>query len=265
MRKIAFEVSHGGFPVAQADIFVLDSGNSKPKRLVEGIMPVWSPDGRKLAFCTREGRGFGQVQLINADGSGRVELTHLRGGACPTDWSSDGEKILSIAYGTADPTIFVMDSDGGTLKQITSGYGARWSPDGKRLVFCRSTGTRGMSGSIWTTNSDGTGAAKVVDDNSNVLEVAWFPDGKGIVFSSEREDKRKSSLFRVPPDGSSLETIAVDKHLSLYFPVLSPDGTQVVADGIEDRETSLVLLDLVNHHVKVLAHGLHPSVLWEKP
>jgi Tol biopolymer transport system component len=122
-----------------------------------------------------------------------------------------------------------------------------------------------MSGSIWTTNSDGTGAAKVVDDNSNVLEVAWFPDGKGIVFSSEREDKRKSSLFRVPPDGSSLETIAVDKHLSLYFPVLSPDGTQVVADGIEDRETSLVLLDLVNHHVKVLAHGLHPSVLWEKP
>jgi hypothetical protein len=51
----------------------------------------------------------------------------------------------------------------------------------------------------------------------------------------------------------------------LYFPVLSPDGTQVVVDGIEDRETNVVLLDLVNHHVKVLARGLHPSVLWDKP
>jgi len=122
-----------------------------------------------------------------------------------------------------------------------------------------------MSGSIWIANADGTGAAKVIDDNSNVLEVAWFPDGKSIVFSSEREDKRRSSLFRVNPDGSGLETIAVDKHLSLYFPVLSPDATQVVADGIEDRETNVVVLDLVDHHVRVLAHGLHPTVLWEKP
>lgn len=54
--------------------------------------------------------------------------------------------------------------------------------------------------------------------------------------------------------------MVVDKHLSLYSPVLSPDGTQVVADAIEDRETDVVLLDVVNHHVKVLAHGLHPSV-----
>lgn len=265
VRKIAFEVSNRGFPVPQTDIFVRDSPNSKPKRLVEGMMPVWSPDGQKLAFCTREGRGFGQVQLINADGSGRLLLTHLRGGACPTDWSPDGEKILSIAYGTLTPTIFVMGSDGGNFKQVASGYGARWSPDGKRLVFCRNPEGRGMSGSIWAANADGTGAAKVIDDNSNVLEVAWFPDGKSIVFSSEREDKHKSSLFRISPDGSGLETMAADKRLSLYFPVPSPDGTQVVADGIEDKETDVVVLDLVNHHVKVLAHGLHPSVLWEKP
>ncbi len=269
VRKIAFEVSSevslGGFPFPKTDIFVRDSPNSKPKRLVEGIMPVLSPDGQKLAFCTRERRGFGQVQLINTDGSGRRELTHLQGGACPTDWSPDGEKILSIAYGTSGPTIFVMGSDGGNLKQITPGFGARWSPDGKRLVFCRNAEGRGTSGSIWTSNSEGTDAAKVIDDNSNVLEVAWFPDGKNIVFSSERKDKRKSSLFRISSDGSGLETIAVDKHLSLYFPVLSPDGTQVVVDGIEDRETNVVLLDLVNHHVKVLARGLHPSVLWDKP
>lgn len=265
VRKIAFEINNGGFPIPQTDIFVRDSPNSKPKRLVEGIMPVWSPDGQKLAFCTREGRGFGQVQLINADGSGRLQLTHLRVGACPTDWSPDGEKILSIAYSTPMPTIFVMGIDGSNLKQIASGYGARWSPDGKRVVFCRSAEGRGMSGSIWTANADGTGAAKVIDDNSNILEVAWFPDGKSIVFSSEREDKRKSSLFRISPDGSGLETIAVDKHLSLYFPVLSPDAMQVVADGIEDRETKVVLLDLANHHVKVLADGLHPTVLWEKP
>jgi|SRR5580704_15127270 len=83
VRKVAFEVSNGGFPVPHSDIFVRDSSNSKPKRLVEGIMPVWSPNGQKLVFCTREGRGFGQVQLINADGSGRSPLTHLQGGSVP--------------------------------------------------------------------------------------------------------------------------------------------------------------------------------------
>jgi Tol biopolymer transport system component len=195
-----------------------------------------------------------------------IQLTKLKGGACPTDWSRDGEKIALIAYGAKTPMIFVMSKNGENLTQVTAGYGARWSPDGKHLVFCRPAERRGASDSIWIANADGTGATKLIEDNSQVLEAAWFADGKSIVFSSEREQKHRSALFRVNVDGTGLEAIAVDKQLSLFFPVPSPSGTQIVADAFPggSGEGSVILLDLASHHASVLAHGIHPSVVWQE-
>lgn len=115
-------------------------------------------------------------------------------------------------------------------------------------------------------NSNRTGATKVIEDDSQVLEVAWFPDGKSIVFSSEPEHNHRSAIYRVKPDGSDLEPIAVDKQASLFFPIPSPDGTQLVADVYASKsdEGKVVLVDLASHHGSVLAHGIHPSVLWGK-
>jgi Tol biopolymer transport system component len=265
VKKLAFEVA--GMGLAH-DIFVKTSPTSKPKRLVEGLNPTWSPDGQKVAYCVRLGpTAFGQVELINADGSGPAQLTRLKGAACPTDWSHDGEMIASITYGAKTPLIFVMNKDGEKVKPIAPGYGARWLPDGKQLVFCRPAEGRGGSDSIWIVNADGTGATKVIEDNSQILEVAWSHTGKSIVFSSEREHKHRSALFRINVDGTGLETVAVDKQMSLFFPLPSPDGREIVADPYPSgsSEGSVVLVDLASHHTSVLAHGIHPSVLWGRP
>jgi Tol biopolymer transport system component len=268
VKTLAFEVVGMGFPLRRTDIFVKASGVSKPKRIVEGLSPTLSPDGQKIAYCVRLGpTAFGQIELINADGSGHMQLTKLTGGACPTDWSHDGEKIAFMGYGGKTPSIFVMSNNGENVTQISARYGARWSPDGKQLVFCRPSERRGAGDSIWIANADGTAATKVIEDASQVLEVAWFPDGKSIVFSSEREHKHRSALFRVNVDGTDLEAVAVDNRFSLFFPVPSPDGTKIVADAFasDSGEGSVVLIDLASHHASVLAHGIHPSVLWAKP
>ena len=265
VRKLAVEVSRGGFGLPQTDIFVINSPRSKPKRLVEGLNPTWSPDGEKIAYCVRDGRGFGQIQLINADGSGHTQLTNIKGGACPTDWSPDGEKIAFIAYG-ATPSIFVMGKNGDNVSQIIAGYGAKWSPDGKQQVFCRSPEGRGKSDSIWIANADGTGATKVIEDDSQVLEVAWSPDGKSVVSRRNVKTNTSQPCSESISTAVASKTLAVDKQISLFFPVPSPDGTRLLADAFAkgSSEGNVVQVDLATHHASVLAHGIHPSVLWEK-
>ena len=253
--KLAFDKCRGG-----CDIFVMASPNSKPKRLVAGQNPAWSPDGEKIVYCKGEGlSGFGQIHLINADGSGHKQLTMLEGGAYGPDWSPDGNAIAFTASGR----ILVMDKNGQSVRKIIGGYGARWSPDGKQLVFLQYSARHG---SICIVNADGTGARRVIEDNSSVLEATWIPDGKSIAFCPEREHKHKSAIFRVNIDGTGLEAVAVDERRSLFFPRLSPDGQRLVGDGFVkgSGEGDVLLLDLASHQASVLAHGLHPSVVWEK-
>lgn len=265
VEKIAFEVTHWRDMTPQDEIFVLDSATGKPTRLVEGLTPKWSPTGQTLAFCTRTRNGFGQIEVINADGSGRRQLTQLRGGACPTDWSADGKTILAIAYGTGTPIIFTISPEGQNLKQINHGYGAHWSPDGSQIVFCRAAETHGGHGSIWVTDAEGKNAKQVIEDDSPVLEVSWFPDGKRLAFASHRNPKFEAAIFRVNSDGSGLQEIASDKHLPLFFPIVSPDGSQLVLDGINSSDSRVLLLDLHTNRTSILARGLHPSVIWAKP
>jgi Tol biopolymer transport system component len=264
VKKIAFEVRHERDLTPQVEIFILDFPAAKPTRLVEGLTPKWSPTGQKLAFCTRTGGGFGQVEIINVDGSGRMPLTQLRGGACPTDWSADGETILATAYGTGTSNIFTMSQKGQNITQLAHGYGAHWSPDGRQIVFCRAAETHGSHGSIWVADSDGKNAKQVIEDDSPVLEVSWFPDGKSVAFASSRNPNRDAAIFRVNSDGSSLQQIASDKHLPIFFPVVSPDGSQLVVDGINSSDKRVLLLDLRTNRISTLAYGLHPSVIWEQ-
>jgi Tol biopolymer transport system component len=260
VKKIAVVV--GSIP--HTAIFVIDPPNSKPRQLAEGEAPAWSPDGERLAYCVRLGpRGFGQIQVINADGSGRKQLTNVKGGGCAPDWSPDGEKIAFMATGGKAPTISIIDKNGENVRSLAEGSEARWSPDTKRLVFARYAQQRGTMNSIWIANADGTEVKMVAEVDSEIVEPRWLPDGKSIAYSSKLGGR--ASVFRINLDGTGIESVAADKKYSLYFPVFSPDSKQLVVDanaGSGDG-SSILQIDLITHEAKLLVRGRHPSVLWE--
>ena len=270
IKRLAFEVGPGSIFAPHEDIFVLDSPKSKPRRLVTGTSAVWSPDGQRIAYCAHEGWGtphivLGQMQVINADGSGHKQLTNVQGGACPVNWSDDGKKI---AFAGPTHGVLVLNQDGESVASTAPGPVGLWSPDGSKLVFWKYRESRQSSGSIWVVNADGTDPRKVIDDNSEVVGLSWCPDGESILFSSEREHKGKSEIFRVRLDGSNLETFATDKKLSFFSPVMSPDGKYLVVDaypGSGSGESTILLLDSTTHSRTALAHGTHPHIVWEKP
>ncbi len=215
---------------------------------------------------------------IHPDGSGLQQLTHLKGGACHPAYSPDGGKIAITAYGGKGPEIVVMDSDGGNHVEVGEGFGARWSPDGKQLVFFRGEETHPIHRSIWIAGFDGTGIRKVIDDSS-AEGAEWLPDGRGGAFSSIRQLVR--AIYRVDLDGTNIRKIGGDGTLDWYTPIFSPDGKllivnlstsadsavigYVVAGGnvvFKGLGTSIVQVNSANHTVQKLGVGTHPSVFW---
>jgi Tol biopolymer transport system component len=82
-----------------------------------GRTPAWSPDGAKLAY-TGWGRGGPAIFLVNADGSGKVQLT-TDGSGDPV-WSPDGLRIAFTVDELVVLKLFVVNADGTDQRRLTS-------------------------------------------------------------------------------------------------------------------------------------------------
>lgn len=105
--------------------------------------PVWSPDGKKIAFVSLSGDdGHHALYLMNGDGSGVTELTLREGAIEHPTWSPDGQRIaFTKCLGGGGCDIYVVGSSAaaGTAPErlTTVGYAVSpaWSPDGFWIAF----------------------------------------------------------------------------------------------------------------------------------
>ncbi len=101
--------------------------------------PQFSPDGRRIAFCSLRSGDAMHVWVANADGSSPEQLTHGPGSyQCLPSWSPDGRRI-AFESGGEHAHIWTVDSEGGTPQQITNDPGDQmdptWSRDGEWIYF----------------------------------------------------------------------------------------------------------------------------------
>ncbi len=175
-------------------------------QICEATAPAWSPDGRRIAFGNPYG-GLEQIAgetlidyfaiaVVNADGSGRVQLTHPKKHQFEDNqpvWSPDGNRIAFRRWnGTAAPrgrgAVFVLELASGEAKRVTpwaldAGDHPDWSPDSSRILF-RSKADD-FFGDLYTVRPDGTGLTRLTRFNSKlkVLSSSFSPDGRWIVFA----------------------------------------------------------------------------------
>jgi eukaryotic-like serine/threonine-protein kinase len=139
-RRLAFEVAG-----ATNDIWVYEIARGTFTRLTQernNGFPVWSPDGRQIAFVTaRDGGAF--IVQRPADGTGAETILWQGKPTCrPGSWSLDGKHIAVVCSqdNQANDDIYVL-SLGSTVELQPfvatqfSDWGPRFSPDGKWIAY----------------------------------------------------------------------------------------------------------------------------------
>jgi WD40 repeat protein len=164
-------------------IYVMEADGSNQVRLTDQAYdnaPDWSPDGARIAF-TSSRDGATDIWVVNADGSGAVNLTASGQTEGSPSWSPDGQWIAF----SRDWEIWIMNADGtGQVRLTNDGFidGApAWSPDGALIAF---TSNRDGVNEIYVMAPDGSGLTRLTHNDRSDTHPTWSRDGQRLAAES---------------------------------------------------------------------------------
>jgi TolB protein len=195
--------------------------------------PVFSPDGKQIAFGIEEGE-TSNIWLVNADGSELKQLTNDQGKRnIHPFWSADGKRILfnSNRMNKEGFALYSMYADGRNQTLLSDPDEMRtfasWSPDGKKILFVK-WWNEWKNRDVYVMNSDGTNEINLSrNDTAKDGWPTWFPDGKRVVFASDRDGRYQ--IYSVNVDGSDVKKLVDSPHSDVRA-FVSPDGQWVSFD-----------------------------------
>jgi Tol biopolymer transport system component len=208
--------------------------------------PVWSPDGRHLAYVSVRANTHGIYRRASS-GQGSEELLyqHPTGATIVlTDWSADGR---FLGFWSGD-TMFLLPLSGDRKpielgREDFFGRGGRLSPDGRFLAFNSNRSGRfqiyvspidvgsGTRGAL----SSGTSGAAQVSADGGIGGIVWRTDGRELFFLSQ--PPRQTVMAVEVTTGGVIQAGAARRLFELPSPigapaqlsnVSSPDGQRFV-------------------------------------
>jgi len=229
------------------DVYVQQLGAGNPLRLTTDpaadVNPVFSPDGRYVAFTRR-----GTLMLIPALGGSEREL----GVGMGPDFSPDGKTIaIATRDSAATPlSIFLVSVETGQKKRLTFPPGAtadvspRFSPDGRSIAFARSLSAQSVE--LDTVPVGGGEVKRVAGDNRQIDGLGWMPAGDEIVYATRRLG-RPEELWRVVASGGTPQPVA-ETGENAYSPAVSRTDKRL-AYVRENYDENIWQLDLAQGKV----------------
>ncbi|HEU5347946.1 MAG TPA: S9 family peptidase [Ktedonobacterales bacterium] len=225
-------------------IWVAPVEGGEPRRLTAGPndhTPRWSPDGRSLAFVRSPARpipphtkaehdagaGEGQIWMLPMEGGEPIQLTKMRYGADTPTWSPDSKTILFAAKAGEPEEPEVEESAIGDeakhLPRVRTITRLLHKLDGVGYIYEHRT-------QLFTIPATGGEPRQLTDGDYDAGDPDWSPDGKTIVFASDRTDERWKwpgpSIWTLNLASDAL-TRMTDEALSCHAPKWSPDGKTI--------------------------------------
>jgi Tol biopolymer transport system component/imidazolonepropionase-like amidohydrolase len=187
------------------------------------------------------------AQPAKPAGAGAGSMNSTRSKTITVSEATDSQVTVSPDHKTilmdVQGLIFSMPFSGGPAKRITrvlhEASHPDWSPKGD---FVAIQSYAGGTFHIWTMHPDGTGLKQITKGHGDDREPKISPDGKTIVFASDRAFKGSYDIWTVDIASGELKQIT-SSELDEFEPNWSPDGSSVVfvsGTGIATKAVELV-------------------------
>src|SRR5437899_2943673 len=190
-------------------LYVRQLEGGTPVPVVRGVggfqrLPHWAPDGARLLFLSDRG-----IEIAPALG-GAPRLLLALAGAAPGPISPDGRSFL---YASGD-SLYLRPLDGALARLIVTGlelHSFAWSPDGRWIAYVSGNKTFIADGtfgnlapsSVWIVRATGGAPHRATDDRNLNMSPVWMPEGRALLYVSNRDGGRDVYAVTVAASGAS--------------------------------------------------------------
>lgn len=190
-RKIAFTAKYQNEDEMSLWIVSLDGG--LPQRLTKHVgsdrTPVWSPDGKWIAYvCLRD--NIDDIWIVSTESGSPLQITYDRYNNVDPQWAPSGKKLAYSSQRSEDlfcQDICTVDLTNGQYKVLTTDENVsdrypRWSPNETRIFFISD---RNGYDEVWVMDQEGKNACQVTPTTGQDKgEFSISHDGKWLAYES---------------------------------------------------------------------------------
>ena len=208
----------------------------------------WTADGLALVFSMG---GSLWIQQVNSEYA--EQLTDGEGYDYQPDVSPDGRRVVFVRYTGQAMELMLFDIESRRTISLTTdkfvNVEPRWSPDGSSLAFVSTRGTGHFL--LYRAQITGDKLQEITcltpDRKSDIkryyysawdhaLHPSWAPDGKEIIFVSNREVAHGTgNLVKMDLATGNLTTLQKEETNWRVFPDVSPDGSRIIYGSYAGR------------------------------
>ena len=232
--------------VSGGDIWAMPAAGGEARLLLSHpaneARPIYSPDGRRLAFVSNR-TGGGDIYLLTLATGAVTRLTYDDGNEQLDGWSRDGAWVYfsSTSHDIAGMNdVFRVSAEGGTPMEVaadryTNEYLSSPSPDGRAVAITARANASGQwwrngrshldEAEIWLAREGDTPRYEpITSGGAKELWPLWAADGESVFFVSDRNGAQNVWRQGVGTAGAPARPLTTFKSGRVLWPTISHDG-----------------------------------------